>query len=60
MFRSAIRGLAYFSAMASPCSVNLTCPVTVEFGSASSASFIGPPPLEIEPPRPWNSRIVTS
>jgi hypothetical protein len=55
-----MRGVPYFSAMASPCSVNFTSPVTVSGGSASRASFIGPPPREIEPPRPWNSRIRTS
>jgi hypothetical protein len=58
--RSAIRRFPYFSAIASPCSVNLISPVTVSRGSASIASLIGPPPREMDPPRPWNSRSAMS
>ena len=58
-FSRARAGSAYLSEMTSPCSVILIWPSTDPHGSATSASYVGPPPRPTEPPRPWNKRSFT-
>ena len=58
-FSRASAGSRYLSEMTSPCSVILISPSSVPAGWARIASWVGPPPRPIVPPRPWKSRRRT-
>ena len=52
-------GRRYLSEITSPCSVSLISPSSVPHGCARIASWVGPPPRPIVPPRPWKRRSRT-
>ena len=58
-FLLAISGRPYLSAMTSPCSVNLTSPSSTPLGWLRIDAWVGPPPLPMVPPLPWNTLMST-